>query len=69
MRVTSAAYIAALGNPVARPLVRVLLANHGGAFADPLDVTDHLISVDVTRPLRDGNGATIRLHNGAGRQR
>lgn len=61
MRVVAAGYPTALATPGARPLWRVRLANHGGVFADPLDVTDHVLSVEVTRPLRDGNSATIVL--------
>ncbi|HUU89593.1 MAG TPA: hypothetical protein VM238_00125 [Phycisphaerae bacterium] len=63
MRALGAAYTTALGEPVSRPCARVWLANHGGAFADPLEVTDHVASVELARPLRSGNSARITLHS------
>ncbi len=63
MRALGAAYTTALNQPVARSCWRILLANHGGAFADPLDITDHVSQLEITRPLRDGNSATILLHS------
>jgi len=66
MRVLGAAYTTAMGVRQGNPCFRVRLANHGGVFADPLDVTDHVISCEVSRPLRDGNSATIILHSESG---
>jgi len=59
----AAQYATLMGHPVARPCWRVRLANHGGGFADPLDVTSSVASVEIRRPLREGNRATIVLRN------
>jgi len=62
--VDAAAYNAALGEPVSRPCARVYLADHGdGGFADPLEVTAWVASIEVARPLRSGNSARITLHS------
>jgi len=66
MRTLGAAYDAALAQPVARPCFRVQFAGHGGVFADPFDATQHVAHVEVTRPLRAGNAATILLHSEGG---
>ena len=66
MRALGAAYTDAVTGRESRPLVRVLLAGHGGAFDDPFDVTDHILSCEVERPLRSANAATIRLVNETG---
>jgi hypothetical protein len=65
MRALGAAYDAAVASREARPCWRIQLAGWGGA-PDPLDITDHVALVDVDRPLRDGNSATIRLSNETG---
>ncbi|HUW96726.1 MAG TPA: hypothetical protein VMW58_13165 [Anaerolineae bacterium] len=61
------AYAAAQLESVAHPVWRVLLAGHGdGAIDDPLDITPWVDSVEVGRPLRSANGATITINNEAG---
>jgi len=66
MRALGAAYDAIIAGRPTRPCWRVRLANHGGGFPDPLDITDKLELFDVERPLRSGNAASIRLNNETG---
>lgn len=66
MRNLGAAYATAVTGLESRPCYRVQLANHGGGYADPLDVTDHVASLEVLRPLREGNSASIVLHSPTG---
>ncbi len=66
MRALGAAYTTAMALATARPLWRVRASAHGGAFADPFDLTPWVESVEVSRPLREGNAASISLRDPAG---